>query len=150
MNRDDVLQPIRGGVIREALTIFRLRLECVDAAARSDWLRAEKREVADVGAAIDERITRPQHPAEHARGVELVQAESHAAVGIRAEVETEAQAVRSLKERDAIVARMKTAGQPGQAVTAAAGRRDAAVRAEQHVYTARRERTSHQKHSIGR
>src|SRR3954452_9503362 len=122
MNGDDVLQPICGSVIGEALTIFRLRLECVDAAARSDCLRREEREVADIGAAVDERIARPQHAAEHARGVELVQAEGHAAVGIRAEVETEAQAVRSLKERDAIVAWMKTAGQPGQAITAAAGR----------------------------
>src|SRR3954453_3663607 len=119
MNRDDVLQPIRGGVIGEALTVFRLRLECVDAAARSDCLRAEKREVADVGAAVDERIAGPQHPAEHARGVELVQAERHAAVGIRAEVEMEAQAVRSLKETAAIVAGMNPASQAGQAITAA-------------------------------
>src|SRR3954449_13042886 len=117
MNGDDVLQPVRGGVIGEALTIFRLRLECVDAAARSDCLRREEREVADVGAAVDERIARPEHAAEHARGVELVQAEGHAAVGIRAEVEMEAQTVRSLKESDAIVARMKPASQAGQAIT---------------------------------
>ena len=119
----------------------------VDASTRPDGFRRKEREIADVRAAVDERIAGTKQAAKHASRVQLVQPEGHAAVGIGAEIEMEPQVVRRSKERHSIVRRMKAAGEAGQAVPAVAGQRNAAVRAQQRIDAARHQRATHQSES---
>src|SRR5436853_5241659 len=109
----------------EPRAVDRVGLEGIDPSGWRNPFRGQEREVPEVSADIDEPTATFDEAAEHAIGVELVEADGHVDVGIGAKVEVESKAIGGLENSFALGFGNEMTGEAGEAIAAALGGSDA-------------------------
>ena len=97
----------------------------------SDTFPRQQREVSDVRPAIDEMIARFQDSLDDARGIQLVQAERHAAIGIGLQIQIDSEIIRRAEGAAPRFARPESAHESRQPISPPLGRRHPAVSSQQ-------------------